>query len=150
MAGDSDDLPVRAPGGELARFTGSQTRATDADRERSAERLRRAYADGCLSEGEFEERIVAAFAARTRGDLRRLTRDLPRDLTRLERAGRAAFHWHAVTYVTVNSGLVAAWAATGGPFWPAGSLGPWGAFLALHAYGRRRMRHARERRAGWR
>lgn len=52
-------------------------RACDADRERVAGILRDAYTAGRLSYSEFEERMTAAFAARTWGDLRALTHDLP-------------------------------------------------------------------------
>ena len=51
-------------------------RATDADRERVAERLRAAAADGQLTFDELEERLNAAYAARTGGDLVPLTADL--------------------------------------------------------------------------
>ena|SRR5437763_7500532 len=121
----------------------SQVRVGDGERERAVQRLRGAYADGRLSSEEFEERLSLAFAAQTRRDLQRLTRDLPRDRDMRERAGRAAFRWHAATYLTVNGGLVVSWLATGGPFWPAGSIGPWGGWLALHAYARRRASRRR-------
>ena len=51
-------------------------RASDADRERTAERLRSAGGDGQLSLDELDERLQAAYAARTRGELERLTTDL--------------------------------------------------------------------------
>jgi len=52
-------------------------RASDADRDAVADRLREAHAEGRLTAEEFGERIDAAFAARTLGDLAPLTRDLP-------------------------------------------------------------------------
>ncbi|MFD0349018.1 DUF1707 domain-containing protein [Kitasatospora aburaviensis] len=52
-------------------------RASDADRERVAELLRDAYAEGRLDVEEHAERIEAAYAAKTLGDLVPLTRDLP-------------------------------------------------------------------------
>jgi hypothetical protein len=51
-------------------------RATDADRERVAERLRAAAAEGQLSFDELEDRLNAAYAARTGGELVPLTADL--------------------------------------------------------------------------
>ncbi|MFI8101841.1 DUF1707 domain-containing protein [Streptomyces sp. NPDC086023] len=54
-----------------------ELRASDADRERVAERLRDALAEGRLDMGEFEERLEAAFKARTYAELAPLTRDLP-------------------------------------------------------------------------
>nr|WP_051926360.1 DUF1707 domain-containing protein [Streptomyces durhamensis] len=52
-------------------------RAADADRERVAEVLRDALAEGRLDMEEFEERLEAAYKARTYGELAPLTRDLP-------------------------------------------------------------------------
>ncbi|GGU73217.1 hypothetical protein GCM10010260_01090 [Streptomyces filipinensis] len=60
-------------------------RAADADRERVAEVLRDALAEGRLDMEEFEERLEAAYKARTYGELAPLTRDLPA-------AGAAASH----------------------------------------------------------
>lgn len=58
--------------------TGSGMRASDAERERAAEALRRHHADGRLTTEEFEERTERAYAAKTLGDLDRLFADLPR------------------------------------------------------------------------
>jgi hypothetical protein len=55
----------------------AELRASDADRERVAELLREAYAEGRLTLDEHAERIEAAYAARTLGELDPLTRDLP-------------------------------------------------------------------------
>ncbi|MEV8533467.1 DUF1707 domain-containing protein [Streptomyces sp. NPDC051211] len=52
-------------------------RASDADRERVAERLRDAVAEGRIDMEEFEERLEAAYTSRTYADLEPLTRDLP-------------------------------------------------------------------------
>lgn len=52
-------------------------RASDKDREGIAAELRDAYATGLLSVQEFFDRIEASFAARTQGELRDLTADLP-------------------------------------------------------------------------
>ncbi len=52
-------------------------RASDADRERVAEVLRDALAEGRLDMEEFEERLDATYQARTYGELAPLTRDLP-------------------------------------------------------------------------
>ena len=52
-------------------------RASDSDRENVVEILRDAYSTGRLTLEEFDERTTAAFAARTWGGLRELTRDLP-------------------------------------------------------------------------
>lgn len=55
----------------------AEMRVSDADRERIAELLRDAYAEGRLDADEHAERIGAAYAAKTFGDLVPLTRDLP-------------------------------------------------------------------------
>lgn len=55
-------------------------RASDADRERIVEQLRQHTGDGRLSMDEFEQRMSAAYAAKTYGELAQLTKDLPVDL----------------------------------------------------------------------
>jgi hypothetical protein len=52
-------------------------RASDSDRENVVEILREAYSTGRLTMTEFDERTTEAFAARTWGELRKLTADLP-------------------------------------------------------------------------
>lgn len=52
-------------------------RASDAERERVAEALREAVAEGRLDMEEFEQRLEAAYRARTHADLEPLVRDLP-------------------------------------------------------------------------
>ncbi len=52
-------------------------RASDADREHVAELLGRAFAEGRLSTEEHSERLEAAYAAKTMGQLRPLLADLP-------------------------------------------------------------------------
>ncbi|MDX3576169.1 DUF1707 domain-containing protein [Streptomyces sp. FL07-04A] len=55
----------------------SDLRASDADRERVAEVLRDAVAEGRLDMAEFEERLEQTYAARTYRELAPITRDLP-------------------------------------------------------------------------
>ena len=52
-------------------------RASDAERDQAAEILRAGYAEGRLDRDELDERLAAAYAAKTRADLRELTSDLP-------------------------------------------------------------------------
>ncbi|NLU68938.1 DUF1707 domain-containing protein [Streptomyces sp. HNM0574] len=52
-------------------------RASDAERERVADLLRDALAEGRLDMDEFQERLDTAYHARTRGELVPLVRDLP-------------------------------------------------------------------------
>jgi hypothetical protein len=63
----------------------SYLRASDADRDATAERLRRAAVEGRLEPDELEERLHAALRARTYGDLERLIVDLPRQPVSWER-----------------------------------------------------------------
>lgn len=56
---------------------GSLVRASDAERDQATEILRAGYAEGRLGRAELDERIAAAYAAKTRADLRDLTSDLP-------------------------------------------------------------------------
>lgn len=53
-----------------------ELRASDADRERVVEVLRRAASDGQLTFEELEQRVGSASAARTRSELERLTADV--------------------------------------------------------------------------
>jgi Domain of unknown function (DUF1707) len=52
-------------------------RASDKERESVVDVLRDAYTEGRLTLDEFSERTSAAYAARTWGELRELTGDLP-------------------------------------------------------------------------
>ncbi|MFI9200097.1 DUF1707 domain-containing protein [Streptomyces sp. NPDC053048] len=71
-----------------------EMRASDAERERVAEVLREAVAEGRLDMEEFEERLDAAYRARTRAELEPLVRDLPVSSgTAAGTAGRAAEGW---------------------------------------------------------
>lgn len=51
--------------------------ASDAERDHVVEQLRRHAADGRLTMDEFEQRVTEALAARTRGDLDPVLRELP-------------------------------------------------------------------------
>jgi DUF1707 SHOCT-like domain len=62
-------------------------RASDADRDAVAERLRGAAIEGRLEPDELEERLHAALRARTYGDLHRLLTDLPAQRMVWERPG---------------------------------------------------------------
>lgn len=68
-----DRLPQ--PGGQPR--PGSHLRASDADRDRVADVLREALAEGRLTPAEHAERIEAVYEARTLGELEPITEDLP-------------------------------------------------------------------------
>jgi len=55
----------------------SEMRASDADRDRVAARLREALAEGRLTPDEHSERLDAVYSAKTLGELAPLVRDLP-------------------------------------------------------------------------
>ncbi|MEV8404888.1 DUF1707 domain-containing protein [Streptomyces niveus] len=54
-----------------------EMRASDSERERVAELLREAVAEGRIDMEEFDTRLDAAYKARTHGELQPLVRDLP-------------------------------------------------------------------------
>lgn len=142
-------------------------RASDVDRDRVAERLREAHAEGRLSLEEFQARLDAAIRARTYGDLEPLLRDLPAPYRRaMARGGaprparpparrgpgapptRQEMHtalsvlWTlysvAVAVSLVVWVLVALFSADLFYFWPAWVAGPAGAALAAVTYATRR------------
>jgi Domain of unknown function (DUF1707) len=57
--------------------TDDTIRASDVDREAVVATLREAYTAGRLTLDEFDDRMAAAYAGKTWGDLRGLTADLP-------------------------------------------------------------------------
>ncbi|MEV5608410.1 DUF1707 domain-containing protein [Streptomyces sp. NPDC052225] len=101
-----------------------ELRASDADREQVAERLRDALAEGRLDMEEFDERLEATYKARTYGELAPLTQDLPG-------AGGAVA---PVSFVKEPV------AADGGVHWPArigGEATSSGAFAFWSGFGRK-------------
>ncbi|GAB3560977.1 DUF1707 SHOCT-like domain-containing protein [Spelaeicoccus albus] len=62
-------------------------RASDADRERVAEILRTAFAEGRLDNGELDERLAAVWEAKTRDKLQPLIHDLPEGADDARQAG---------------------------------------------------------------
>ena len=98
--------------------------ASDADREAAADRLRQAAGEGRLQPDELEQRVAAAYKARTVGDLARLTADLPvvaepkaparQRLMTLEVRERLA------GFIVPNLVCIGIWLATGAEedFWP--------------------------------
>jgi hypothetical protein len=127
-------------------------RASDAERERCAQALRAAYAEGRLSLEELEDRLTCTRDARTRLELRALTRDVPRDHARragraLDRLDRAALTVHATVFTGIGSGLTGLWALTGqGDYWPAWVIAPAAMLLGAHAGGSWSLRRAVRRR----
>jgi hypothetical protein len=120
-------------------------RASDAEREAVAERLREAAATGLLTIAEADERQAAAYAAVTRDELVPLTADLPvAERTTPDRTGprhrgpltegsrrRLAVHAAVVGFLAVF--LVTRWAMDPAPFfWPLWPMFWLGLSLAVH------------------
>ncbi|WP_327371970.1 DUF1707 SHOCT-like domain-containing protein [Streptomyces sp. NBC_01217] len=99
-------------------------RASDAERERVAEILREAVAEGRLEMEEFEQRLEAAYKARTHGELAPIVRDLPApgtQLSPLSPAGSAP--------APAVAGSAVRWAdRVGKPATSGGAFAFWGGF----------------------
>jgi hypothetical protein len=102
-------------------------RASDAEREATAEQLRVAAGDGRLDPEELEERLEAAYGAKTVGELAALTRDLPAQAAKPAPAptpqralDSQAVRARLASFIVVNTICIAIWAASGtnGGFWP--------------------------------
>jgi hypothetical protein len=107
----------------------SELRASDADRERTAERLRTAAGEGRLGSDELEERLERAFGARTESELEPLVADLPKPRTGAPRRSRRPDFG---PYVGVSLMLVGIWALTGmGYFWPVWPILGWGSSFLM-------------------
>jgi len=63
-----------------------QMRASDADRERVAQVLHNALSEGRITINELEERLTTVYAAKTIGDLKPVTIDLPKTAAAIEPA----------------------------------------------------------------
>src|SRR5580693_3275063 len=61
----------------ITQQAGQAIRASDGERDQVVALLQRDFVHGRLTQAELEERVGAAFAARTRDQLRALTADLP-------------------------------------------------------------------------
>jgi hypothetical protein len=123
-------------------------RVGDADRNRAAELLREAHVAGYLTLEELDERLGTALAARTRGELERLTADLPpewragqeprrRPPSRQRPAFPPELAWLLPLVVIVAALLVLAVVTRGIYFFP------WPLLWIFFAFGRRG-------RSGWR
>ncbi len=120
--------PVRLPRAVPA-MSAPELRASDAERERVAERLRDAAAEGRLTPDELEERLGRALSAQTRGQLEPTVADLPQPR---ERPGRRARRMRPElpVFLTTSVLLVVIWALSGmGYFWPAWPILGWGVFV---------------------
>ncbi len=126
-------------------------RAADTDRERVAEQLRSAHAEGRLDLTEYDERVQQAWAARTYGELEAVTADLPQTRPPATSATRRPEphqpHRHGRTAVAAWAGAsvinLLIWAVVSlatlswiYPWW-IWVAGPWGAVLLAGWIGER-------------
>jgi hypothetical protein len=115
--------------------TAPAVRAGDADREKTADLLGQALAQGYLEMAEYERRLQATFAAATHAGLRQLTADLPVDHLRrndprrreaVRRAARLSVRIHVAAYLAMVVIVLTVWLAVGlsagawyfWPIWP--------------------------------
>jgi hypothetical protein len=122
-------------------------RAGDRERERTADQLGQALAQGYLAMGEYETRLQAAFSANTTTDLRQLVADLPlaqlqrHDPRRREarrRAARRGVQFHLAGYLAMVVIVLTVWLAVGLTagawyFWPVWPILGAGIGLVGHA-----------------
>ncbi|MGE3288729.1 MAG: DUF1707 domain-containing protein [Pseudonocardia sp.] len=119
-------------------------RVGDSDREAVAARLGRAQAEGRLDLAEYDERLKAVYAARTVGELTRVTADLPAERApqavqpaRHGKAGRvragqraALASWASVSTITIVIWAVSCIASGSWIYpWWIWVAGPWGAVM---------------------
>jgi Domain of unknown function (DUF1707)/2TM domain len=120
------------------RITADDVRASDGEREEVIAALRTHAGDGRLGIEELDQRIEAAYAAKTRRELVALTDDLPR-APRPAGDARREFAEHLRLYLGVMALLVVIWALTGmGYFWPIWPIVGWGVGIVSHANSVRR------------
>jgi len=115
--------------------TAPAVRAGDRERERTANQLGQALAQGYLALDEYDARLQATFAAHTTGELRELVTDLPLDRIRRNdprrqearrRAARRGVQFHVAGYVAMVVIVLTVWLAVGltagawyfWPIWP--------------------------------
>ncbi len=99
-------------------------RASDAERDATADRLRVAGGDGRLDPDELEQRLDAAYSAKTLGDLAALTRDLPAAPPAAAppepKLDSQPVRARLASFIIINTICIVIWAASGanGGFWP--------------------------------
>src|SRR5260370_28765669 len=105
--------------------TAPAVRAGDHERDRTANQLGKALAQGYLAMDEYETRLQAVFAAHTTAELRQLLADLPLDRLRrndprrrdaLRKAARRSVPIHlagdaAIVVIVLSVWLAVGWAA---------------------------------------
>jgi len=135
---------VTASGGDRPQ---PDMRASDADRDRVADRVRRQCAEGDITLDELSDMLARTYAARTYGELDEVVSNLPVPVHSAPGAyaapeprlpGDRNLWWRIGLgpYLVINAMLIVIWAITGaGYFWPIWPILGWGAGLALAAVG---------------
>ncbi|MCU1696470.1 MAG: hypothetical protein JWR34_2533 [Mycobacterium sp.] len=115
--------------------TPTVVRAGDRDREKTANLLGQALAQGYLDMSEYERRVQTTFATNTTAELRELVADLPlaylrrthpRRRAARQRAARMSVHLHLAGYLTMVVIVLTVWLAVAlsagawyfWPIWP--------------------------------
>jgi hypothetical protein len=88
-------------------------RASDAERERTADRLRESHAEGRLDMTEFQERLERCYNAKTVGQLGELVRDLPRQAEQDQQRSPGAWRWRLAPLAPILIVVIVLSAATG-------------------------------------
>ena len=120
----------------------SNLRVSDSDRDDTIAVLREAFAEGRLTQEEFDDRLEATHSARTYGELATLTADIPTRTTEIARPVEdkkkrrelksAWASWLGVG-VMVNIIWFATWMGSGPApyYWPIWVIGPWGGAMVI-------------------
>lgn len=123
-------------------------RASDADRAAVAQRLQRAVDEGRLDINDYDERLQQAYAAKTYGELARVTADLPapvvdKALVKAQEkavAKRAEMAGEWRSWAGTSAVLIAIWGFTSIAsgsflfFWPMFPVGIWGVILLAQMF----------------
>ncbi|RCW47160.1 uncharacterized protein DUF1707 [Halopolyspora algeriensis] len=124
----------------MAEPDNSSIRASDADREAVAERLRVALNEGRITIAEYDDRLRATYASATRAELSPLTADLPepappsvekvkrdRDRKKLVKDWR---DWAGTSFLLIGIWLITSlFSGEMLPFWPIFPVGIWAVVL---------------------
>jgi hypothetical protein len=109
-----------------------ELRASDEERESTVTQLREHGAAGRLDIEELEQRIGAAYAARTHGELSALLRELPGAPPARAVASPRHHGGDWAPFLQVSALLIAIWAVSGaGYFWPGWVMVWWGFALMM-------------------
>ncbi|MCX6463348.1 MAG: DUF1707 domain-containing protein [Pseudonocardiales bacterium] len=134
--------------GEIER---ADMRASDGDRSAVARRLQHAVDEGRLDLGDYDERLQQTYAAKTYGELDRITADLPapvpeasparsggKDVARRKERGDEWRSWAGTSLVLITIwGITSVAAGTAIFFWPIFPVGIWAAILVASMLERR-------------